>query len=205
MIKAFPYLLIIISWFSYIVYWLVSAIGVKKDKSEKGLRSWWWSRPVFVIRLFIALIIIASVIYFRGKIWIFNRNGIIYQLQMVSTSFIPAYMGAIICFLGIVLAIWARRYLGKNWSPHPALKEGHELVTSGPYSLLRHPIYTGILTSILGSVITTGNLFWLIIFIIVAFNFINRTRIEEGLMKQQFPDQYPEYKKRTWALIPYIY
>jgi len=114
-----------------------------------------------------------------------------------------AAVGAVLCVLGIGIAVWARVYLGRNWSPAPALKHGHELVTSGPYTLVRHPIYTGVILAVLGSTLASPQ--WLIIFFLITGMFIWRVHVEEALMLKQFPNQYPEYKKRTWALIPYIW
>jgi protein-S-isoprenylcysteine O-methyltransferase len=115
---------------------------------------------------------------------------------------LPA-IGSMLCVAGIALAIWARLHLGRNWSPAPALKEGHELVTSGPYRLVRHPIYTGILTALLGSSLVS--IAALIALVVVGAMFIWRVGAEEKLMMQQFPNEYPQYKRNTRALIPYVW
>ena len=85
-----------------------------------------------------------------------------------------------------------------------SLKEGHELVTTGPYRLVRHPIYTGILTAVLGSTLVAGG-FWLVLFLVAASFFVYSAKTEERLMMQQFPETYPDYKKRTHALIPFVW
>ncbi len=115
-----------------------------------------------------------------------------------------AIIGAIICAFGIGLAIWARRHLGRNWSPHPAEKENHELITSGPYGKLRHPIYTGILLAAIGSSLA-GGIFWPILTIAILIILVRRIKTEENIMQRLFPDKYPQYKKRTYALFPFIY
>ncbi len=111
--------------------------------------------------------------------------------------------GTFLTLLGTALAIWARIHLGRNWSAAPALKENHELITSGPYQRLRHPIYTGLLIAALGSTLVTSG--WLLALLIMSITFTRRVHIEEKLMLQQFPEQYPSYQKRTWALLPYIW
>ncbi len=113
-------------------------------------------------------------------------------------------LGAVLCVAGIAFAIWARWHLGRNWSATPSIKEGHELVASGPYRFVRHPIYTGIILALLGSALT-NSVIWVAFFIIFTINFIARIPIEERYMLQLFPGEYPEYKKRTKALIPFVW
>ena len=102
-----------------------------------------------------------------------------------------------------MFAIWARIFIGRNWGMPMTLKEGHELVTTGPYSYVRHPIYAGILLAMLGSALVFG-LWWFAIFFITAINFVYAAKKEEGLMLQQFPNAYPDYMKRTKMLIPFL-
>jgi len=108
-----------------------------------------------------------------------------------------------LCAAGIAFAIWARRELGANWSARPAINEGHALVTSGPYRVVRHPIYTGLLLATCGSVLIGGVLWW-IVFLILCAVFAYRVRVEERLMMDRFPGDYPPYRKRTKALIPFV-
>jgi protein-S-isoprenylcysteine O-methyltransferase Ste14 len=105
---------------------------------------------------------------------------------------------------GLALAIWARIYLGRNWGMPMTQKEDPELVTSGPYSYIRHPIYTGILLAIVGSVIAGGD-FWLVFLVITAPYFIYSAVMEERLMMKQFPKVYPSYKSKTKMLIPFVF
>lgn len=113
--------------------------------------------------------------------------------------------GTGMCGLGLGLAIWARKHLGTNWSREPSIQAGHELVTSGPYRLVRHPIYAGILVAILGSALVAGRTVWLIMFAGFSLMIIARVKTEEEFMMNLFPQQYPEYKKRTSALIPFVW
>ncbi len=113
-------------------------------------------------------------------------------------------MGIVLCAAGLGLAVWARVMLGRNWGEPMSLKEGHELVTAGPYCLVRHPIYTGILLAMLGSAVAVGS-GWLLILVAVLPYLVYSARTEEGLMMEQFPTEYPKYKKRTKALIPFVW
>lgn len=179
--------IIIFFWAVLGVYWFFSIKGNKKAK---------FSKPNFVAGWTPRLILIAVIIllwaspFFAAKIFTFNID-----IKII---------GAIICVAGISFAIWARHSLGKNWSEVAQIKESHELITSGPYSIVRHPIYTGIIFALLGSFIADGTLHFLILFVLVTFGMYMRTRVEEKLMTEEFKEEYLEYKKRTKLLIPWI-
>ena len=83
------------------------------------------------------------------------------------------------------------------------LRQGHELVTTGPYRYVRHPIYAGILLAMLGSALAIG-LWWLAVFFLSAIHFVYAAKKEESLMLEQFPDTYPAYKNRTKMLVPFV-
>ena len=82
-------------------------------------------------------------------------------------------------------------------------KEGHDLVTGGPYRYIRHPIYTGMLLAIFGSALVAG-LVWPAVSVGMAIYCVSRARTEEGLIMQAFPEQYTQYKRRTKAFIPFV-
>jgi protein-S-isoprenylcysteine O-methyltransferase Ste14 len=180
-------LLTLILWLIFVVYWGISAIGVKKNVHGKNR----WVRGVG-FRIFLVVAVILLINFFGN-----------YQTQAV---FGPAgqAIGVVLVAVGIAFAIWARRHLGTNWTGYPAMKENHELVTSGPYSFVRHPIYTGMLLAVFGSALVSG-VIWLLFFIVFTIMFIWRIKVEEGFMMKLFPDVYPEYKKRTKALIPFVW
>lgn len=114
--------------------------------------------------------------------------------------------GAALCILGIAFAVYARLHLGKNWSGIVTLKENHTLIRTGPYRLVRHPIYTGILLAIFGTFLALiPSLAALIVFAAIVIIFVLKLRREESLMRRQFPDEYPAYQRSVKALIPLIY
>jgi protein-S-isoprenylcysteine O-methyltransferase Ste14 len=184
--------IIVACWGVFILYWVYSSFFVKKDALRTQFWWSWWFRIV-LIGVLVTWIAHTGHLGKIPQLEIFQSNG----------NAVLGALGALFCVVGIGLAVWARVHLGSNWSPAPTLKEGHELVTSGPYRWLRHPIYTGMLLAILGSTFSSTE--WIIVLVMGTAVFVWRIGREEALMMQQFPSQYPEYKKHTWALIPFIY
>ena len=92
--------------------------------------------------------------------------------------------------------------LGSNWSGRATVKAGHELIVKGPYKLVRHPIYTGFLTALTGTVLASGQWRCIIGFGLVLLALLVKMGQEESLMMQTFPQDYAEYRRRVKALIP---
>jgi protein-S-isoprenylcysteine O-methyltransferase len=187
--------LIFICWAIFVVYWLISAVGVKRDIPSRG---WQAARS---LRIAVALLAIAVVL-----VRAISRGQPIRPLRGLRfgpVNPIVGLIGVLLCAAGVAYAIWARWHLGRNWSAVPAVKEGHELVTSGPYAYVRHPIYAGMLLALLGTVLTLGGA-TVVVFVVCVIVFLWRVQVEERLMMQQFPRDYPAYRERTKALIPFI-
>ena len=120
---------------------------------------------------------------------------------------VPAtfFCGAAITALGLAFAVWARVHLGRNWSGVVTLKEDHELIRSGPYALVRHPIYTGLLLGFVGSVIARGEWRGVLAFALVIGALWFKLRLEERWMIETFGDAYRRYHSEVPALIPLPY
>jgi protein-S-isoprenylcysteine O-methyltransferase Ste14 len=110
--------------------------------------------------------------------------------------------GLVLTLGGCLFAIWARVTLGKNWSGRATVKAGHELIVSGPYSLARHPIYTGLLLASIGTALATAEWRCILGLALIVSGFAAKIGQEEKLMMQTFPDAYPRYRQRVKALIP---
>jgi protein-S-isoprenylcysteine O-methyltransferase Ste14 len=178
-------------WLIFLGYWWISAIGVKKNVRR---RSWWWEAGVsiLVVAVVVALTRLPATQAFLQE-----------EPPSAKIDSIEGIEGLIVCLSGFALAVWARRHLGRNWGMPRSLKEGHELVTTGPYRYLRHPIYTGILLASLGSALVNGPI-WVIVFAGLAIYYGYSARTEETLMLHQFPEQYAQYKRHTKAIIPFL-
>jgi protein-S-isoprenylcysteine O-methyltransferase Ste14 len=181
-------------WCVFIGYWIISAVSAKKNVQNK-----WnlWGVGIRVITLVVVIVILRTV-------GVKNFFGGSSPLSSGPSNMAVAILGVVLCGLGIGLAIWARVHLGRNWGMPMSHKKDPELVTSGPYSLIRHPIYTGVFLAAVGSILTTG-LLWLLLLIVMGIYFIYSAGEEEKIMTAAFPDQYPAYKARTKMLIPYIF
>jgi protein-S-isoprenylcysteine O-methyltransferase Ste14 len=113
-------------------------------------------------------------------------------------------VGAVLLFLGIGFAIWARVHLGQYWSAQVTLKPGHRLIRSGPYALARHPIYTGILLALIGTAVVVDEYRGVLAMLIALETFVRKLRIEERWLTQEFGAEYERYRKEVKALVPGI-
>jgi protein-S-isoprenylcysteine O-methyltransferase Ste14 len=112
--------------------------------------------------------------------------------------------GLVLCVLGLFTTIWARWTLAGNWSSDVTFKQNHELIKTGPYRFVRHPIYTGLLLLCLGTAIEIGKVrFWLAL-PLWSVGFWIKLKQEEKLMLQHFPHDYPAYRKQVNALVPFV-
>jgi len=188
--------LIVIFWLFFLAYWLISAASAKRTISRP------WSQAYY----FRIIIIVILVIFFRF-FDVSLGNDVLQSVGIfgfILGSPLLGLIGVIVCALGIAFAIWARVYLGKNWGMPMSVKENRELVIGGPYAYVRHPIYTGFLIAMFGSIFVNG-VFWFIAFVVTGIYFIFSAKIEEKMLTKEFPNEYPEYKKRTKMLIPFIF
>lgn len=185
--------LIVISWLVLVAYWAISAINAKRNISG----GWAWRRE---IGLRLGILALAFLVW---RIWGNTHVLRIARPYMVNTNLAAGFVGAGFCVLGAGIAIWARVHLGKNWGMPMSRKANPQLVTSGPYAYVRHPIYSGIILAVLGSAIGNSVL-WVIPLILLGSYFVYSAQQEEKLMGALFPDTYSAYVKRTKALIPFI-
>jgi protein-S-isoprenylcysteine O-methyltransferase Ste14 len=111
-------------------------------------------------------------------------------------------MGLVILLAATALTVWARLALGAMWSAAPAVKQEHKLRTGGPYAITRHPIYTGLLGMLMGSMLLAGGGRWIVPFAVYLVGLEFKIRIEERLMLAEFPDDYPRYRWLVPRLVP---
>ena len=194
---------ILISWAAFILVWVVFAFRVKRDIKGGGVASVWYR--YFLLRFGVAaLVIFAALRVATGTAHYAKVYSVIFSNAIFTPPLALGWIAATLVVLGILFAIWARVHLGTNWSPAPAIKEKHELVTTGPYAYVRHPIYTGIILAAFG-VALTGTIFGIGIFLLVSVLFFLRINKEEKIMLGLFPGEYLAYQARTKKLIPWVW
>lgn len=114
-------------------------------------------------------------------------------------------IGAILQAGCVALGVWARRHLGRNWSAEVRIDEGHELVRTGPYRMLRHPIYTAMLGMFAGTAIASSQYHALLGVAILIAAYLRKTRLEENILRQTFGSDWDAYRQETWALVPLVF
>ena len=180
-------LVIAICWAVFIVVWAVTALFVKRTVE----RSLGWARVV----AFAAVIGVYAAL----------RGSPVMQRQLWPRNEAVGLTADLLALLGLVIALWARAALGRNWSGTIAFKEDHELIQRGPYAWVRHPIYSGLLLMVLGTAIDSTRLasfaFLATGFVVVVI----KARAEEQLMLRHFPDAYARYRRRVKALVPWVW
>lgn len=166
--------LIIDVWLVFMVVWFTAALTTKpREKSVKGR----WRLPF-------GLIILAAIFLFNGRI---NHSWL--ALPLLPNASWLVLPGLVLTLAGMALAFWARIYLGRNWGPPATMRVGHELVTSGPYAYIRHPIYWGMGVALLGTALAIGNVLVLLIAVVAILRFWWAARAENALLVRQFGEQ----------------
>jgi protein-S-isoprenylcysteine O-methyltransferase Ste14 len=181
-----------ITWLVLLGYWLWAARSAKPagQQESMAMRLWAYWLPLLVAALLLG----------PGE-W-FGHS--LLREQFVPHTTLVYALGLALAISGAALAIFARAMLGRNWSAAVQLKQGHELITSGPYRVVRHPIYTGLLTLFLGNAVMVGDWRGLLAVAIVLASFWRKLRLEETWLAGHFGDAYRLYQARTKALIPAI-
>jgi protein-S-isoprenylcysteine O-methyltransferase Ste14 len=174
-----------VGWLVFWIYWLAASVGVKAGRTR-------WARFTGVrVAIILIVLLLLRLRVFQGHHGVTNNAW----LQGV---------GLAIFLLGLALAVWARIYLGRNWGMPMSEKADPELVTTGPYRTVRHPIYSGIILAMVGTTIAIS-LYWLVAVVLLGTYFIYSAAMEERYMAGRFPDTYPRYKQSTKMLIPFIF
>jgi len=176
-------------WLAWGLYWVVSAFGAKTTQRRES--------PASRLSHLVPLIIGVALIVWPRIPWGW------WSLRLVPRGPLTSVVALALLLAGLAFTVWARLHLGRNWSGTVTLKEGHELIRSGPYAYVRHPIYTGLLVALLGSAIACGEVRALIGLSVVAGAFIRKLRIEERFMREIFPGQYQRYCAEVPALVPF--
>jgi protein-S-isoprenylcysteine O-methyltransferase Ste14 len=176
-----------VPWVVMIAVWIIGALTARSTarRESAGRRAG---------HMF--LVVLAAWIFF------FPQMPRIFGTRVVPDTASVFWIGVAITWIGIAFAIWARLTLGRNWSGMVEVKQEHQLVIAGPYRLVRHPIYSGILLALLGTALGTGELRCFIALPLFFAAWLTKSRHEEEFMRQQFGGEYLAYQSKVKALIP---
>ena len=172
-------------WLGFTVFWSITAQRGAQTKSEETPSS----RAVHQRLMNAALLLLFVPV-----------PGLMWRWLPAGPRVVTAGLGVQIAFA--LLHVWARLHLGRNWSSAVQIMTDHELVTTGPYRLVRHPIYTAILGMAAGTAIVSGQLHGLIGVATMAYAYRRKIRLEEERLADTFGAAWEDYRKRSWALIP---
>ena len=173
-----------IGWAAFWIYWLVAAFSMKRGRVA-------WSRE---LRIRAVVVVLAILLLRLGA---FRDGGL-------NSDPWRSGLGLVLFALGLGFAIWARLHIGRNWGTPMSQKNEPELVTSGPYHLVRHPIYSGVLLAGVGTAVSLSWI-WLVAMALAGVYFVYSATVEERYLTKQFPDTYPMYRRSTKMLVPFIF
>lgn len=176
-------------WIYYLIFWLATAYKVKATRERQS----WHSFFHHSIYIWLG----ACLLSYDIVPWGFNQR-LFPEMRVVTAS------GAVLTVVGLIIAVWARCILGRNWSGTVTIKEGHELVQHGPYRWVRNPIYTGMLLMFAGTALALGQVRGAVAVALVFLGFWIKIRQEEAFMTRQFPSDFPVYCRQVKSLIPYV-
>jgi protein-S-isoprenylcysteine O-methyltransferase Ste14 len=177
-------------WIAFLLYWQIKAADTKATQRLEPATS-----RILRVLIFLIAIALLSVPHIPLP-WLY--------VQLWPQGYWPFWLGAAVTVAGLLFAVWARVHLGRNWSRSVTIKQGHELITTGPYAVVRHPIYTGILTGFLGTAIAISQVRGFIVVVLIFLVFWLKFRREEKWMRSQFGETYAIYARQTSALVPYL-
>jgi len=177
-------------WIIFALVWLVASLATKRTQQKAPLIS----------RLTYGVLVTAGCyLMFAGEL-VFPRL----RAHILPPSTVKDVAGIVLTASGIALAMWARFYIGSNWSSAVTVKVGHELVRTGPYRWVRHPIYAGILLALIGTGLSRNHIAVLPGIALCWLGFLLKSRMEENFMRQTFGEQYVEYCETVGALVPKV-
>jgi protein-S-isoprenylcysteine O-methyltransferase len=177
-------------WITFAVVWVLAAATTKRsiyrESSRRRLRYW-------------LLLLTGYLLLAKGHKCPYPFNAVVVPHTEASAG-----IGALLCLAGLLFCLWARITLGRNWSGTITLKQEHELIERGPYQLVRHPIYTGLLAMCLGTAVAIGHVAGFVGLFLIFVSFWIKLTDEEKLMLQHFATQYAAYQLRVKRIIPFM-
>jgi protein-S-isoprenylcysteine O-methyltransferase Ste14 len=175
-------------WIAFGVVWMVWAIRTKPTQMREGVSS----------RLTYSVLTVAAFYsMFSGDV---PRDWL--RIRLFAANPWTAVLGVAITAAGLGFAVWARAYIGTNWSSSVTVKVGHQLIRTGPYRWVRHPIYSGMILAMLGTALERRQVRGVIAVVLLYAGFKIKSKIEERTMTNTFGAEYADYSRSTGAIVP---
>jgi protein-S-isoprenylcysteine O-methyltransferase Ste14 len=176
-------------WLTWVVYWWLASRGTKPTERQEPMGS----RLLHVLPLLVAV----------WLLWAASVPGVVLNERLYPWAPWEFWVAALITVIGLLFTVWARVHLGRNWSGTVTMKHDHEFIASGPYALVRHPIYTGLLVAFIGSAAARGEWRGVLAVFIAWAALWRKLSLEERWMAERFGEQYISYSQRVPALLPF--
>ncbi len=186
-----PIAFVILCWVIFVIVWIAAAPRVKKVAAAQDVN---WN-------LRFALIAIALILLMNGVPAISALAGV----RLLPKRPEIGLLADALALIGLLVMLWARAIIGKNWSGEVVLRKDHELAMTGPYAYVRHPIYSGLLLLMLATAMAFGVVSGFVVFVTFFAVLLYKSRIEERFMAGHFPETYTAYMKKTKALVPFVF
>jgi protein-S-isoprenylcysteine O-methyltransferase Ste14 len=175
-------------WTFFILYWLLASLNVNRMRKRE---------PVSQRLAFLFILVAGCSLLIHAGL----------RLGILTGRFVPSqpwvqWLGVALTAAGIAFAIWARVHIGKYWSASVSLREGHQLIRTGPYARIRHPIYSSILLALAGTFLMNGRYIELAAFGIILLGFIVKAKREEALLSGEFGPAFDEHRRHTGFFLP---
>jgi protein-S-isoprenylcysteine O-methyltransferase Ste14 len=178
-------------WIVLVAVWVVGAFMTRQTARQQTSNSRLWQMGIVLLGMWL--------LFGQGTGFAWMDEAAFPMTEIVTIA------GLATTLAGVAFAIWARATLGANWSGVITVKVGHNLVRRGPYRIVRHPIYTGLLIAVAGTALTYGSIRGILSLPIVAFGLWLKTLTEERFMVQEFGEEYLCYKREVRALVPFLF
>jgi protein-S-isoprenylcysteine O-methyltransferase Ste14 len=179
-----------VMWLSWAAWWLALSRNVKRTTRHEPMGS----RLLHIVPLTLAM----------ALLWPSHSPTPLLGTRILPLAAWPFWIGGMLTAIGLLFAVWARHHIGTNWSGSVTIKQDHQLVIGGPYALVRHPIYTGLLLAVAGSALAQGELRSVLALGLACGAVWRKVRLEERWMRERFGSPYDEYSRRVPALVPHF-
>jgi protein-S-isoprenylcysteine O-methyltransferase Ste14 len=180
-----------IPWIAFVIYWAIKAAKTRATKVQEPSLS----------RSVVMLMLVGS--YF----FVFSQRA---RIGLLARRFVPNTLavmafGIALTWLGIIVAIWARHHLAEYWSARVSIKVDHQLIRTGPYARMRHPIYSGLLLATLGTALAIGEWRGLVALGLALIAYSLKAKREEAMLAGQFGSAFDEHCRHTGFLLPRLH